>query len=247
MLARVMWLQGLPEQALGTAQTSMTEALATDNKLTLCLVLVLALIPIALNAGERAAAERAWTMLNEMATRNNLRQYTRLGRCYEGELLISRHEFAAGTALLKAALENGGGGRGWNYSYPAELAFLAHGLAELGQTEEARSTIDRALDGAETGGQSWCLAEFLRTKGELLVRQGAKSFSSAEAQFRDALDIARQQGALFWELRTAASLAHLLRGHGRAAEGRAILASVYERFTEGFQTSDMIEARALLR
>ena len=215
MLARVMRLQGLPEQALGVAQTSMTEALATGNKLTLCHVLLLALIPIALNACERAAAERAWTMLNETATRNNLRQYTRLGRCYEGELLISQHEFAAGTALLKAALENGGGGRGWNYSYPAHQAVLAHGLAELRQLEEARSTIDRALEGAEADGQSWCLAELLRTKGELLVRQGAESFSSADAQFHDALEIAGQQGALFWELRIALSIARL-----RATQGR---------------------------
>jgi predicted ATPase/DNA-binding winged helix-turn-helix (wHTH) protein len=246
MLARVMWLQGFPEQALSAAQMSMTKALATDDKLTLCLVLVLALIPIALNAGERATAERAWTMLSETATRNNFRQYTRLGHGYEGMLLISRREFEAGTALLKAALENDGRGRGTNYSSPAYLAVLAHGLAELGQLDEAQSAIDRALDGAQGGGLSWCLAELLRTKGELLVRQGVESFASAEAHFRDALGIARQQGALFWELRIALSLARLRASQGSHHEARNILAPVYNRFTEGFATADMQAARALL-
>ena len=248
MLARVVWLQGFPEQALSAAQMSLNEALATDNKLTVCLVLALAVVPIALMTGEHTTAERAQTMLTETATRHNFPQFAIFGRYNGGALLISRGEFAAGTSLLRDAIEDGGRNRGNHYSYPIQLAaVLAHGLAELGQLGEAWSTIDHALYHHKVGGQSWCLAELLRTKGELLVRQGGDSFSLAEAQFRDALDIARQQRALFWELRAAASLTRLFQGFSRGDEGRTILASVYERFTEGFQTADMIEARALLR
>jgi tetratricopeptide (TPR) repeat protein len=245
MLARVMWLQGLPEQALSAAQTCMTEALAADNKLSLCLVLVLALIPIALDVGDRATAERARMMFDETATRNSFRQYMSLGRYYEGVLLISRGEFAAGTALLKAALEKDGGGRGGSYSYPTLVA-LANGLSELGQPEQALSTIDRALDGVEREGQWWCLAELLRTKGELLIRQEGESFSSAETLFQDALELARKQGALFWELRIALSIARLRTSQGRHHEAKALLAPVYDRFTEGFETADLRAARVML-
>ena len=88
----------------------------------------------------------------------------------------------------------------------------------------------------------------MRVKGELLLLQGAPgAAAAAEHHFRQALDWARQQGALSWELRAATSLARLLDKQGRSADGLAILQPVYEGFTEGFDTADLTEAKQLLK
>jgi predicted ATPase len=91
------------------------------------------------------------------------------------------------------------------------------------------------------------MAELLRIKGDLLVRQGAEgAATAAETHFQEALNWARTQGALSWELRAAISLGRLLRELGRPDDAVAILQPVYDRFTEGFDTADLKSARALL-
>jgi predicted ATPase len=91
------------------------------------------------------------------------------------------------------------------------------------------------------------MAEFMRIKGELFRLEGRPSaMQEAEEQFRRSLDCARQQEALSWELRTSMSLARLYRGQGQIIEARDVLAGVYGRFTEGFQTADLKAARALM-
>jgi predicted ATPase len=96
-------------------------------------------------------------------------------------------------------------------------------------------------------GHGWYAPELLRIKGEVLLQQAAdQSAPAAEDGFNQAAQIAREQGALFWELRAALSLARLRVSQGRRHEARAPLASVYDRFTEGFATADMRAARTLL-
>src|SRR5271169_3332424 len=93
----------------------------------------------------------------------------------------------------------------------------------------------------------WLIADLLRSKGELLLLQGAPgAAAAAEDQFRQALDWARRQGALSWELRAATSLTRLLRDTDRIGEARDLLAPIYERFTEGFGTADLRAAKKLL-
>jgi len=89
-------------------------------------------------------------------------------------------------------------------------------------------------------------AKLVRIKGELLLLQGAPGAAAAEDHFRQALDWARQQGALSWELRAATSLARLLRDQDRVGEARDLLAPIYQRFTEGFGTADLQAAKRLL-
>jgi predicted ATPase len=96
----------------------------------------------------------------------------------------------------------------------------------------------------ERTGERWLAAELSRQKGELLLRQG--NSAGAEALYGKALTIAAEQGAKFWELRAAASLARLRRRQGRRAEARDVLAPIYGWFTEGFNTADLIEAKAPL-
>jgi predicted ATPase len=91
------------------------------------------------------------------------------------------------------------------------------------------------------------MAELVRVRGELLLLQGAPgAASAAEHHFRQALDWARRQGALSWKLRAATSLVRLLRDRDRIGEARDLLAPIYERFTEGFGTADLREAKRLL-
>ena len=105
----------------------------------------------------------------------------------------------------------------------------------------------RALARCESDQGHWCFAELLRIKGELLLVQGAPGAAAmAEHYFRQALDSARPQGALSWELRAATSLARLWSNQALSDEARELLTPVYEGFTEGFATADLKAAKALL-
>ena len=104
--------------------------------------------------------------------------------------------------------------------------------------------LDEALQIVERTGERWLEAELYRHKGQLQERQGHAG--SAEELYRKALSIARDQEAKLWELRAAASLARLRRDQGRRTEARNLLAPVYGWFTEGFDTLDLKDAKALL-
>jgi predicted ATPase len=126
----------------------------------------------------------------------------------------------------------------------AFIALLARGWEIAGQIEEAMIQVDDALQIAERTGERWLVAELYRHKGELLLRQGDSE--GTEELYRKALSIAEEQGAMLWKLRAAASFARLRRDQGRDDEARDILAPVYGWFTEGFDTQDLKEAKALL-
>jgi predicted ATPase len=96
----------------------------------------------------------------------------------------------------------------------------------------------------ERTGERWLEAELYRHKGQLLLRQGHSK--AAEELYRKAISIAKEQAAKLWELRAAASLARLRRDRGRPAEARDLLAPIYGWFTEGFDTADLKEAKALI-
>jgi predicted ATPase len=127
---------------------------------------------------------------------------------------------------------------------PHHIALLARSCAIAGQIEEAVILLDDALQIVERTGERWLAAELNRHKGQLLLRQGYSD--AAEELYRKALSIAREQQAKLWELRAAASLARLRRDQGRHVEAGDILAPVYGWFTEGLDTPDLKEAKALL-
>ena len=107
--------------------------------------------------------------------------------------------------------------------------------------------IEEALERSERGGGHWNISELLRVKGALLLMQGGeRAAAAAEHHFRQALEWARRQSSLSWELRAATSLAQLWRDEGRSADAAALLQPVYDRFTEGFDTADLKAAKALL-
>jgi predicted ATPase len=112
---------------------------------------------------------------------------------------------------------------------------------------EAHIAIDEALERSDRNEERWCMPELLRIKGELVLSNGpAAAAETAESFFLQAVDWARRQVALSWELRTATSLAKLWHQDGKTSEANDLLSAVYQRFDEGFDTSDLITARALM-
>ncbi len=135
------------------------------------------------------------------------------------------------------------------HRYGLQTAFssaLAEGLATTGQSEEAMTTIDEAIALVEHNRDLFGMAELLRIKANILVSARPAAPAEAESLLMRSLEIARQQSALAWELRTATSLARLWMGQGRHIDAQDVLAPVHARFTEGFESSDLKVAKALL-
>ena len=131
---------------------------------------------------------------------------------------------------------------------PLHLMHLAMAYAELGQPDDARRCIDDAIEKVERSKEKWCEAEVHRIAGEIALKSLAPDSKSekAEGNFERALAVARQQQAKSWELRAAMSMARLWRDQGKVRQARELLAPVYGWFTEGFDTLDLKEAKALL-
>jgi predicted ATPase len=129
---------------------------------------------------------------------------------------------------------------------PRYLWPLAIAYAELGQPDDARHCIEDAIDKVERSKEKWCEAEVHRIAGEIALKSQRPDAQRAEKYFEHALAVARQQQAKSWELRAAMSLARLWRDQGKPQQARELLAPVYGWFTEGFDTLDLKEAKALL-
>jgi predicted ATPase len=238
-------MQGFPDQAIFSARTTLEEARATDHALSLCTVLAHAACPTALYAGDLAAADQWVTMLMEQSAKLPLTLWDRLGRCLKGALLLARGD-VAGLMMLRTALDQLRQA-GFGYYDAAFLGTLAQGMAKAGQTVEASAAIDQAIERCEQGEGRWCFPELLRIKGEVLRLGGTPvAIKAAEDHFLQALEWARRQDVLSWELRAATSLAELWLEHGSVADAEQLLSSVYNKFGEGFETSDLRTARGLL-
>jgi predicted ATPase len=135
---------------------------------------------------------------------------------------------------------------GMRLQYPHFLALLAEAYGKAGQAEEGLSVLAEALALVEETGERYYGAELYRLKGELLLMQGDEAESEAEASFHKAIEVARRQQAKSWELRATMSLCRLWQRQGKREEARQRLAEVYGWFTEGFDTPDLQEAKALL-
>jgi len=172
-----------------------------------------------------------------------------VGQFLRGKLLVERQQFAEGLAALGEAFDICNQ-TGWRLSYPEFMGSFALALAGLGRLDEAHAAVRKAIEsaGGWEDGEQWYVPELLRIKGEVLLRQaGDGSAAAAEDCFDQAREMAQEQGSLFWELRVALSLARLLHGQGRSADAMEILQPVYDRFTGGFATADLQQAKAFLQ
>jgi predicted ATPase len=247
-LSRILWLQGFPEQAMRTAERCIDDARAANHAVSLCNALALGACLIALLVGDLAKAERYIGILLDHSKKSALPVSRAYGRSYDGVLAIERGDLDSGLRLLRAGLDDFEEMTPRRYpTRPAFPAQLARALAGVGRIADGLAAIDEVLAWTADTEADWFIAELLRVKGELLLLQGApEAAATAEDHFRQALDWARRQGALSWELRAATSLARLLRDRDRIGEARDLLSSVYGRFTEGFGTADLKTAKVLL-
>ena len=129
---------------------------------------------------------------------------------------------------------------------PLFLSYLALAYAKLVRSDDAWRSIGEAMTTMETTKETWCEAEVHRIAGEVALMSPERDAAKAQAYFERALAIARQQKAKSWELRAAMSMARLWRDQGKPQQARELLAPVYGWFTEGFDTLDLKEAKALL-
>jgi predicted ATPase/DNA-binding winged helix-turn-helix (wHTH) protein len=248
MLARALWIQGLTDQALKEARLSLEELQGRDHQLLLCRNLYHGICRITTMTGDFTIADREIARLIEAAIGLNAQVWETAGHFLKGKLLVERGAFAQGLLVLRGAFETCDR-TGWHISYAEFKGALALAFAGTGRLDDALVALDDAMAADREGadGHGWCAPELLRINGEVLLRQAAdRSTLAADDCFNRAAQMAREQDALFWELRIALSVARLRVSRGRRHEARAPLASVYDRFTEGFATADMQAARALL-
>ena len=163
----------------------------------------------------------------------------------EGWLLAMNGEVEEGITQLHQGLAayQATGGAVWR---PIYLSMLAEAYSKGGQPAEALRSLDEALTLVNATGERVYEAELYRLKGELLLQQSSDNATEAEACFHQAITIAQSQSAKSWELRAATSLAKLWQRQGKRQEAYDLLAPVYNWFTEGFDTADLKDAKALL-
>jgi predicted ATPase len=243
-LARTLWSQGLQDQAMTTALDSLEDARAAGHVNSLCFSLAMAVCPIALLNGDLVAAEQHTTALLDHSTRHALARWGACGLSYRGALAIERGDVVTGLRLLNTGFEELK--EDWFALWIITLLF-AEAFGRAGQIVDGLAVVERGIERSERTAGRWLISELLRVKGELLALYGVPgATAAAEGHFRQALDWASRQGALSWELRAATSLARLLRDEGHSTDAKALLQTVYDRFTEGFATADLKAANALL-
>jgi predicted ATPase len=202
---------------------------------------------IAPMTGDVAAAETAISTLIASATSAAAPFWTTAGHFLRGKLLVERRQFAEGLNVLREAFDICDR-TGWQISHPEFMGSFALALAGLGRPDEALDAVSKAIAaaGGEEDGQQWYLPELLRIRGEVLLGQSSEQAVQAAVCFDRAADMAREQGAQFWELRAALGAARLRVRQNDRAGAAQVLQPVYDRFTEGFDTPDLREARLLL-
>jgi predicted ATPase len=244
IVARNLWLQGYPDEAIESARKAVEEASAADHALTLAIVSIWA-ISVFLWTGELQRAIASIDMLISHAESHSLAPYLLVARGFKSEVAIRQGDANGGVESLQDCLQR-------LHATPYELLTtelnlsLAWGLSAIGQVDEAISLIDESLAQVETNGNLVYIPELLRTKGVILLLLPGPSRNNAEACLRQALELSRHQGARAWELRAATDLANLLASRGDIGGAHELLRPVFEHFVEGLGTADLKAAERLL-
>ncbi len=245
-LARILWLQGFPDQAQSAVESALAEAKASNDAFTYCQALIQAGCPISILVGDLKSLGPFVTMLLDYSQRNSLGFWQAWGRCFKGVHQIKSGDIEDGLTSLRGGLDEL---REMQYGvyFAVFLCEFADGLGKAGQSDQGLVAIDEALARSRRSDENWYIAELLRIKGELLLQTGGPiAAGDAEKRFRQSLALARRKKTPAWELRTAISLSRLWREHARAQAAEILLRSAYDKFTEGFDTADLVTARRLL-
>jgi predicted ATPase len=245
-VALTLWLLGYAEQALQRIQAALALARALAHPFSLAYVLIATgwfyhwhreaqTIRVCAEEAIALSCEQGFPLREAQGT--ILRGWALAVQAHQEEGMAQMHQ---GLAALRAT------GTEVNLTY--YLSLLAETYGQRGQTDEGLCVVAEALAGVQNGRERWWEAELQRLRGELLLGQEGTSRNVVEVErcFQQALAIGRDQKAKALELRAAMSLSRLWRAHGKRAMAHELLAEIYGWFTEGFDTADLQEAKALL-
>ena len=242
--ALVLWCLGYPDQALQRSHEALTLAQELSHPHSLVLALYFAAALHEFRREGQAAQERAKATM-ALSHHQGFAPFLARGAVLRGWALAIQGQRVEGVAEIRQALA-AYRAMGAEQERPHHLALLAEAYGKAGQAEEGLRVLAEALAAVDQTGERWWEAELHRLKGELLLLQSADQHAEAEACFHHALAIAHRQQAKSLELRAAMSLGRLWQQQGKRMEAHALLAPIYGWFTEGFDTADLQEARALL-
>jgi predicted ATPase len=220
VLARVLWLQGFPEQAWRTARQALDIAVQINHGTSICYTLALASCLIAHYNGDVQNARALLQLLLEQAQKHSVLLFYTWARHYAQVI----------DADKAPAIP------------PADSGLVR----EIMVTLDPGFVDDALLERAESGAAGWSTAEILRARAERLLAAESPCHHTVESALQQSLEIARTQGALTWELRSATSLAQLWQRQSRYREALELLTPIYQRFTEGYATPDLRKVRLLL-
>jgi predicted ATPase len=239
-----LWMLGYPVAALADASRAVRDAREIGQAATLMYALVHASLTH-IHCGDYAAANTEANELVALADEKGALFWKALGTTVQGYVLALTGKAADAIQMITSGVTalRSTGSTLW---MPSHLSYLAKAYAELGQFDNAWWCIGEAITVAETTKERWQEGDIHRMAGEIELLSPEPSTAKAEACFKRALEVARAQQAKSWELRAAMSLARLWRGQGKRHEGRNHLAQIHGWFTEGFDTLDLKQAKALL-
>jgi class 3 adenylate cyclase/predicted ATPase len=239
-----MWMLGYPDAALADSETALEETRESAHaSATLYTLFLTSLMKVF--RGDYAQAN---SQLKEFATLGDAKSalfWSAHARLLRASLLAVTAESLDAIRTIKIELTSLRSTGATNFA-PLYLGYLAVAYSELGQFGEAQHAIDEATRAMETTGERWWEAHLYRVAGEISLKSPEPATAIAETYFARALSIAQEQQAKSWELRASMSLARLWRDQGKVQQARELLAPVYGWFTEGFDTLDLKEAKALL-
>jgi predicted ATPase len=237
------WCLGYPEAAWKRSQQALEMAKALDHTLSYADVLCFGGCVLSKMRRDAQALKDNATELMRLCQGMDFTSFWATGTCYLGEALAQLGQVQPGIAHIREGLSVRQS-MGQKCYLSGIQGALAEALAKAGQPDEALATLAEALALVEVTGERHWEAELCRIRAELLLTRGA--LAEAEDSLRKAIEVARRQCARSWELRAATSLARLWQKQGRTHEARELLAPIYGWFTEGLDTRDLSEARALL-
>jgi predicted ATPase len=241
--AQALWMLGYPDQAQQRCQDALTLARQLSHPFSVAFGLGHRVVLHQFRREGHAVCEAAQELMMFCAEKG-FSQWVDMGTILHGWGLAVQGQGDAGIAQMRQGLLSSQNA-GTKLGQAPVLAQLAEAYWRTGQTAAGFQALTEALAVMDTTGERWWAAETYRLKGELLLQQSPLDVARAETCFQHAIDIARQQHAKAWELRAATSLARLWQQDKRTA-AYELLAPIYGWFTEGFDTVDLQDAKALL-
>jgi class 3 adenylate cyclase/predicted ATPase len=242
--SKALWLLGYPAAALADSDQAISDAREIGQAATLMYALGHASVTY-IECGKYAKAMAVVDEVGTLAEEKGAVYWKARGMLWQGSLLALTGK-ASDAVLMTTSGVTANRSTGATLRLPIHLGHLARAHADLGHFDDAWRCIGEAMTAVETTKEKWCEAEVQRVAGEIALKSPVPNATKAQAYFERALSVARAQEAKSWELRAATSLARLWRDQGKRDEAHDLLAPIYGWFTEGFDTLDLKEAKALL-